>query len=170
MAKAKGRQPKVYWAEIDGLNEWIVAAPNRDEALEAFGVRQNLFAQGAAGEEGAPDKVEAARGQPGVPLRRPKSSGEAFAPADGASDWSAAAPKGSKAKPKKTDRKALDAAEARLRQVQDEHCQALAEIAEDRARVDERLERETRRYETDRAKAQAEHDEAEASYRKAGGG
>ena len=169
-AAAKPRQPKVYWAEIDGLNEWIVAAPNRTAALEAFGVRQDLFAQGAAGEETEADKIEAARAEPGVPLRRPKGSKAPFARPDGTLDWSAARPKGSTTKPKKKpDRKALEAAEARLEQVQDEHRLAMAQIAEDRARLDEREEREIRRYEADRAKAETRRDEARDAYRKAGG-
>ena len=113
-APAKGRKAKVYWAEIDGLNEWIVAAPNRPEALQAFGVNQDLFGQGAAGEEADPDKTEAARACPGVPLRRPKGSQAAFAPVGGTSDWSAAIPQGSRPNGKrKPDRKALDRAEAR---------------------------------------------------------
>ncbi len=37
---------RTYTAEIDGLNQWIVAAPNQKAALEAFGVHQNLFARG----------------------------------------------------------------------------------------------------------------------------
>jgi hypothetical protein len=170
-AKAKGaRQPKVYWAEIDGLNEWIVAAPNRAEALAAFGVRQNLFAEGAAGEESGPDKVEAARAQPGVPLRRPKGSKAAFSAPTGASDWSAAAPKGSKPKPRaKADREALGRAEARLKAVEDEHRQALTEIEEDRARLDERAAREAQRHDAAKAQAEAERDKAAEAFRQAGG-
>lgn len=172
MAKAapKGRKPKVYWAEIDGLNEWIVAAPNKDEALAAFGVNQDLFAQGAAGEEADPDKAEAARAEPGTPLRRPKGSKAAFAPADGGTDWSAAIPKGAKSTAKKKpDRKALDRAETRLKEVDEEHRQALAEIAEDRARLDEREEREIRRYRTAKAEAEAGRDEAKQAFESAGG-
>lgn len=177
MAKAEpkakatgGRQPKVYWAEIDGLNEWIVAAPNRPEALAAFGVRQNLFAEGAAGEEASPDKVEAARSQPGVPLRRPKGSNGAFAPSDGASDWSAAAPKGPTPKPrKKAGGEALNRAEARLKEIEEAHRQALAEIDEDRARLDERATREAERYSAARAQAEHERDKAAEAFRRAGG-
>ncbi|HEY4031161.1 MAG TPA: hypothetical protein VGM25_12505 [Caulobacteraceae bacterium] len=98
--KTRDRQLKAYWAEIDGLHDWVVAAPNRAAALEAFGVRQNLFAQGEAGEASDPAAIEAARAQPLTPLRRPKGSSEPFAAATGAADWSAAIPKGAP-KPKK---------------------------------------------------------------------
>jgi len=164
MAKpAKPRAPKVYWAEIDGLNEWIVAAPNRPDALAAFDLRQDLFAQGLAGEEKDPAKIEAARASPGTPLRRPQGSKAPFAPADAAADWSAALPKGSKARANakpKPDRKALAQAEARLKQIEAAHRQALAEIAADRARLDERETRETDRYEAERAEAEKRRDEA----------
>ena len=166
---AKGRQLKVYWARIDGLNEWIVAAPNRPAALEAFGMRQDLFAHGAAGEETAPDKVAAAQGQPGVPLLRSKGSTSPFTPYSGVSDWSAAAPKARKARPKKADRKALDQAEARLKQVEDEHRQALADIEQERARIDERQARESRLYEAARLQAQGEREDAAEAFGKAQG-
>lgn len=166
---AKGRKPKVYWAEIDGLNEWIVAAPNRTEALAAFGVNQDLFAQDAAGEVTEPDKIAAAREHPGVPLRRPKGSNAKFSPPTGVSDWSAAAPKGSRRTRGKADRKALDQAEARLKQVEDDHRQAMADIEQDRVRLDERADREARRYEAARSQAEAERDEAAKAFGKAGG-
>jgi len=164
---AKPRAPKVYWAEIDGLNEWIVAAPNRSDALAAFDLRQDLFAQGLAGEEKDPAKIEAARASPGTPLRRPQGSKAPFAPAGAAADWSAALPKGSKAraKPKKPDRRALDDAEARLKRIEDAHRQALADIAADRARLDEREARETERYEAERAEAEKRREEAEKGLR-----
>ena len=167
---AKGRKLKVYWAEIDGLNEWIVAAPNRDEALAAFGVRQDLFAQGAAGEVTDPDKIASAREQPGVPLRRPKESKAEFAAPTGAADWSAATPRGSTRPKKKANRKALDQAEARLDEVENDHLQAMADIEQDRARLDEREDREARRYETARSEAEVQRDAAAKAFNEAGGG
>jgi len=92
MAKpAAARSPKVYAADLDGVHEWIVAAPNQRAALDALGVHQDLFAQGRASVERDPVKVEAARDQPGVPLRRARGSTEDFEPAGTAdSAWSAA--------------------------------------------------------------------------------
>ena len=62
------RKLKVYAAEIDGLHEWIVAAPNQGEALAAFGISQDLFAQGLAKVTTDPVSVEAATTSPGSPL------------------------------------------------------------------------------------------------------
>jgi 2-hydroxychromene-2-carboxylate isomerase len=76
-----------YTAEIDGLHEWIVAAPNQQAALDAFGVNQNLFAQGEAGVTIDPALMSAAEAKPGVPLRRMKGSKGAFEEAAGGADW-----------------------------------------------------------------------------------
>ena len=166
---AKARRPKVYWAEIDGLNEWIVAAPNRADALAAFGVRQDLFAQGAAGEVSEPDKIAAARKQPGVPLRRPKGVNGEFTAPTSAADWSAAAPKSSPRSKKKADRKVLDQAEARLEKIEKDHRQTMVDIEQDGARLDEREDHETRRYETARSEAEAQRDAAAKAFKAAGG-
>ncbi|MBX7247881.1 MAG: hypothetical protein K1X35_02400 [Caulobacteraceae bacterium] len=72
------RSLRVYRADVDGVHEWIVAAPNQRAALDAFGVHQDLFAQGRATVEDDPARIEAARAVPGVPLRRPKGSSGPF--------------------------------------------------------------------------------------------
>ena len=115
------RKPKVYVAEIDGLHEWIVAAPNQAEALAAFGVNQNLFQQGLAHPTDEAVAVEAAAAAPGVPLRRLKGSRSPFRPADSGNGeaWEkaakAAAARAPHKKPKaKRDRTRLDRAEAEL--------------------------------------------------------
>lgn len=86
------RAPRVYSADIDGVHEWIVAAANQRAALDALGVHQDLFAQDRAKVEKDPLKVEAAREQPGVALRRAKGSRDDFVPvsADGGGAWEAA--------------------------------------------------------------------------------
>lgn len=171
MAAAKGRAPKVYWAEVDGLNEWIVAAPNRPDALAALDIHQDLFAQGLAGEETDPDKIAQARARPCTALRRPKGSNDRFSPAAGGADWSAAVPKGAKAKarPKTPDRRALDEAEARLQRIEEEHRRALDEIEADRARLDERAAQEAQRYEAGRSEAETDRDKAARAFKDAGG-
>lgn len=181
--KAKGRPLKVYWAEIDGLHDWVVAAPNRPEALKAFGVHQDLFAQGEAGDASDPAAVEAARSAPLTPLRRPKGSSAPFASATGPSDWSAAIPKAPLAVPPprkakagterpkpKPDRRPLDRAEARLAEVEARHLQAMQRLAEDRARLDEREAREAADYAEVVAEAKREVADAERAWRGAGGG
>jgi hypothetical protein len=169
-AKRAGKRLKVYAAEIDGLHEWLVAAPNRPQALEAFGIHQDLFAQGLAREETDPALIEQATKAPGVPLRRPKGSDAPFAPATGEADWSAAAPKGAKAKPKtKADRSGLDRAEARLAEIEDRHREAQADIAAERERLDGRATDEDKAHRKARAEAEQAVDEAREAFRRAGG-
>jgi hypothetical protein len=179
--KTKARPLRVYWAEIDGLHDWVVAAANRPEALEAFGVRQDLFAQGQAGETSDPAAIDAARAAPLTPLRRPKGTAEPFAPASGFSDWAAAipearrpqAPEPSKSKAKtagpKADRRPLDRAEARLAEVETRRRDALKRLAEDRARLDERWARESRAYAMEATEAKRAVKAAERAFRQAGG-
>jgi hypothetical protein len=164
------RRLKVYAAEIDGLHEWIVAAANRPDALKAFGIHQDLFAQGMARDETDPVLVEQALKAPGTPLRRPKGSDGAFAPASGDADWSAAEPKGAKARPKKKpDRKALDRAEARLTEIEDKHHQALDDIAAERERLDQRAADADKAFAKARAEAEAAVKQAREAFRRAGG-
>lgn len=92
---------KTYWADIDGLHDWIVAAANQRAALEVFGVHQDLFSQRRAGVEDDPDRQEAAMARPGVPLRRRKGTRGAFRPVDTGADWSDALTAVSKGKPPK---------------------------------------------------------------------
>lgn len=176
------RKLKVYWAEIDGLNDWVVAAPNRPEALKAFGVNQDLFAQGGAGDVSDTAAAKAARAAPLTPLRRPKGSTKPFAPATGFTDWSAAIPEAplkaapskgrAKAQPPpkpKPDRRRLDRAEARLGEIEARHRDALQRLAEDRARLDERQAREAEDYAEEAAEARREVDAAKRAFREAGG-
>ncbi|MDP3659624.1 hypothetical protein [Phenylobacterium sp.] len=160
---------KTYAAEIDGVHEWIVAAPNQKAALDAFGVRQNLFAQGFAKLVADPVLERAAAASPGVPLRRDKGSKGAFAagPA-GAETWAAAlkaAPKRAKA----PSRKALDAAQAAVDALDSQEAAERAPLEARRAA----LEREARTVEAEftkrRAKLDAALARAKAAYRDAGG-
>ncbi len=167
---AKARALKVYAAEIDGLNDWIVAAPNRKAALDALGVRQDLFAQDMAREETDPKRVAAGREQPGVALRRPKGSDDPFKPAAGPTDWSAAVPKASKAKSKpKSDKRDLDKARAHLAEIEDRHRRETGDIAEERVRLDAREAREAKDFAAERKAALAAVDKAAKAYANAGG-
>ena len=66
---------KVFGTHI-GLKDWVVAAPNRKEALAAWDVKADLFASGAAWEVHDPEAVSAALRSPGKPVaispKRPK--------------------------------------------------------------------------------------------------
>ena len=181
-AEAKPRRLKVYKA-VFGFHESVVAAPNQAAALKAWGVRQNLFAEGQASVEDDEAAVEAARAHPEIPLRRAVGSTDAFAvqpdPLPGpppSARSSRAKPKARldrpvKAKPPKppADRSLLDAAE-----------QALAALAQERKRGEEAFARRQealdaerddakRRWKSQRKSLDRAVDQARRAYREAGG-
>jgi len=65
------RRLKVYAARLDGLHDYVVAAPNQGEALKAWDIHQNLFQEGLASVTEEASAVKAANARPGVVLRRP---------------------------------------------------------------------------------------------------
>lgn len=142
---------KTYWADIDGLHDWIVAAPNQRAALEAFGVHQDLFAQRRAGIEDDAERQEQAGARPGTPLRRRKGAKGAFLPVDTGADWSAALTAVSKGKPPRppsrdrieTAQRTLDAAESEaaeaLDRLEGEAAAAVRALREGRAAWADRL-------------------------------
>jgi hypothetical protein len=73
-----GRKLNVYQAQI-GFYDMVVAAPNQKAALDAWGVHQNLFADGQAHAADDPQAIEAARAHAGTPLMRPVGSDAPFA-------------------------------------------------------------------------------------------
>jgi len=160
---------KTYTAEIDGVHEWIVAAPNQKAALEAFGVRQNLFAQGFARAVDDPALSQAASTRPGVPLSRVKGSKGPFttgAAKDGG--WDAAL-KSAPRRRKPPSRKALDAARGALDRLEAEADAAAQDLDARRAALEREADQSRRRFETRRAKLQAALEKAETAYRAAGG-
>ena len=172
---------KVYQAEL-GFYDTVVAAPNQKAALAAWGVRQNLFAQGEARVTEDAAAVAAALEHPQTPLKRPLGSADPFtlepglpsvpdrprkAKAKGEAGGKTAprAP----AKPAPPDRSRLAAAEKALARLEDRH-------ARDEAAFEAEADDLARR----RAKARAEHSaarktaraklaQARAAYRRAGG-
>ena len=71
---------KVYASRLDGLNDYVVAAPNQKAALAAWDVRQDLFREGAASVTEEAEAVKAATAKPGVVLRRPATGKGRFEP------------------------------------------------------------------------------------------
>lgn len=61
-----------------GFFDLAVAAPSMKAAMEAWGLRRNLFKQGLASETEDPTIVAAAMAQPGRVLRRPVGTSVAF--------------------------------------------------------------------------------------------
>jgi hypothetical protein len=162
---------KTYTAEIDGLHDWIVAAPNQQAALDAFGVNQNLFAQGEAGITDEPDLAKAAGAQPGVPLRRMKGGKGAWEPAAGAADWTSALDasiaKGPKTKP--PSRRALDEAEAALKDFEAERQGEIADLEAQLAALTKRLDQAKSAFGQRRGELQAAVDRAEEAFKANGG-
>jgi hypothetical protein len=163
------RPLKVYAADIDGLYEWIVAAPNQGAALQAFGVHQNLFAQGKARPTDEPDALAAARAAPGTPLRRRLGGKAAFAPAssdDDVSSWEAAAKAvGARKTPRaKPDRRALEAAEAELGAFESRAGAAQADLRRRREALDVEGEELETRLEQERADLEAALKAAKTAY------
>ncbi len=156
---------KVYRTTA-GFYETVVAAANQSEALEAWGVRQNLFAEHAARIEDDPDVVKAAGAHPGQPLRRPIGSNEAFKLDPDAP----AAPKGGKTRAKaNADRRKLDKADAALEELRDRQKDEAADL--DRRMDELRAARTTAesRWDEEQAEARKTVDRECRAYAKSGG-
>jgi hypothetical protein len=131
VATVKGRRLKVFQAQI-GFYDTVVAAPSQAAALRAWGVHQNLFANGEARITDDAQAKAAAIAHPEVPLRRAVGSADPFAleptsspkgpvepgksPAKGSRKASSEASKRAQA-----DRTALTAAEAALGRLDADH-------------------------------------------------
>ncbi len=180
MAKSAERRLKVFQAQL-GFFDTVVAAPSQAAALRAWGVHQNLFADGQARVTDDPQAIEAALAHPDLPLKRAVGSADPFALEPVNLPKVPEAPK--TAKPKKADakvaaaapprppadRSALDAAEAALRRLDDDR---RAEEARFRQRQDaldaDRKAAQDAYVERHAAVGRALVD-ARAAYRKAGG-
>lgn len=168
---------KVYRAAIDGLNDWIVAAPNQKAALEAFGVNQNLFQLGSASTTDEDAAVAAALARPGEALKRPTGSKSPFKPvaeAD-ASGWEAAAkavgakkpktrPPASPAEKPKPDRSNLNAAEQALRAFESEARERMADLERRRREAEDAERFERQALSARRRELQAALDKETAAY------
>ena len=148
---------KTYEAEIDGLHQWVVAAPNQRAALDALGVHQDLFAQGLARVSDDAAARKSAEAQPLTPLRRDKGSTAPFTAVDGGGldVWEKAAKAAGRlagTKPRHRSRARLDAAEGKLKAFEEEADAQLAEIAQARAELDARQETLSDRQSRDRSR------------------
>ncbi|WP_372786400.1 hypothetical protein [Phenylobacterium sp.] len=123
----------------DGLTDYVVAVSSRAKALAAWGVRQDVFKEGAAHETDDPALVKAATARPGEVLRRPAGTRGALADLKPAK---AARPKG----PTKAQLGKVSDLEARLAALDAEHGRALAALDRERAALDRRAEALTSRH------------------------
>ncbi len=142
MAKLK------VFAWSNGLKTYAVATTSRPKALEAWGIHQDLFADGTAREIDDPDLVAATTQQPGVVVEQAVSGGAAKALA---AIRPPPKPKGPTAAEKRAD-----AIKARLAALDAEHRQSLAEIDRRRAILDDEAAALDEAYEAARAAAAGE--------------
>ncbi|HEX4742669.1 MAG TPA: cell envelope biogenesis protein TolA [Caulobacteraceae bacterium] len=173
---------KVYQASF-GFHESVVAAANQKAALDAWGARQNLFAEGLACVTDDPGAAKAALAHPGVPFSRPIGSASPFAldsselpkiPAAAKRKSTGGPRAASRAKPARPqkpapDRGPLDAAEdalgdfqARARAVEDDFHTRLRRLERERAAALEDADAQV-------AAARKEVERARRAYRDAGG-
>jgi len=173
-----GRKLKVFQAQF-GFYDTVVAVPSQSAALRAWGTHQNLFANGEAKAATDEAAIAAALEHPGAPLRRAVGSSDPFQIEPLNLPKVADAPKRrsaepvSKATPRaprpSADRTALDAAEARLRKLDDARKREEAVLRSRQAELDEAKAEAQNAYVGARKMAAAAVVEARNAYRKAGG-
>jgi len=164
------RALKVYAAPL-GFFESVVAAPSKAAALRAWGVRQDLFANGDAKLTEDPAAVKAATAHPGVPLKRPVGGKDAFE-LDPVLPHAPPAKAGGRAKARakpKPDRARLDAAEARLRQIEDVRRQGEAEFDARLKALESEADAARERWNAEREQAEAEVERERRAFARAGG-
>jgi hypothetical protein len=170
---------KVFQAQL-GFYDTVVAAPSQAAALRAWGVHQNLFANGEARITKDEDAVRAALAHPETPLKRALGSNDPFGleanlpEAPAAKRRTPAARPSAKARPQPeppppADRSALDAAEAALLKLDQDRKHEEAALRRQQDALDERRAAAQADYVTGRKAATAAVLDARKAYRKAGG-
>lgn len=177
---ARAPRLKVFAAQF-GFHDSVVAAPSQAKALEAWGIRQNLFAEGRAAVTDDPDAIAAALAHPGTPLRRAVGSKDPFSLEPGLPDVpappkrkrldlklvpQAAAPP---LPPPPPDRSALEAAEKALAAINARRIEEEAELARRREALEAEEAASRQRWIKDRKAAEADLEKARRAYRLAGG-
>lgn len=177
---ARAPRLKVFAAQF-GFHDSVVAAPSQAKALEAWGIRQNLFAEGRAAVTDDPDAIAAALAHPGTPLRRAVGSKDPFSLEPGLPD----VPAPPKAKrpdlklvpkavatapaPPPPDRSALEAAEKALAAINARRIEEEAELGRRREALESEEAASRQRWIKDRKAAEADLEKARRAYRLAGG-
>ena len=176
-AKAGARKLKVFQARF-GFHDSVVAAPSRPAALSAWGIHQDLFAEGQATLATDAGALKAALEHPGVPLRRVAGSNDPFKldptglPTVPDRPKTRAQPKPERPQPRArppADRGELTTAESAVAKLEADHRRQDADflrrqdaLAADRAEA-------KRAYSEARRSAAAEVAAARQAYREAGG-
>jgi hypothetical protein len=137
MAKLK------VFAWSNGLKTYAVATTSRPKALAAWGIHQDLFADGTAREIDEPALVKAATAQPGVVVEQAVSGGAAKAIA-------AVKPTPKPTGPTAAQKRAAEL-KAKMAALDDEHAQAIRDIDRRRAALDDEALARDEAYERARA-------------------
>ena len=154
------RKLKVFSAQL-GFVRAVVAAPSRAAALQAWGVRDDLFKRGTAAEETDAELIAEAVASPGEVLRKPIGDAASLvAAAARPQRKGAATPKPAPSRPTAPppDRAALEAAETALASAKAERAKALKALAAEQKALDARRAK----IEDDAAVAAAERKRAAA--------
>jgi hypothetical protein len=160
-----------------GFEDAYIAASSQKAALEAWGAKRNLFAQGAAEHVTDPDLVKAALAHPGEVLRVPRGTTAEHLAAAGTTARRATPVNGPEepgkapAKPKKPrprpKREKLDAARARLEQRRRDLRAQDNELAEEIDRLKARLAKQRKQNATELAALEQQVEKEERRFRKA---
>jgi hypothetical protein len=179
MAKVPRKHLKVFQAQL-GFYDTVVAAPSQAAALRAWGIHQNLFADGQARATEDARAVEAALAHPETPLIRAVGSKDAFAVQAASLPVVPDAPKSRKAKPAAkaklaaparppADRAALDAAEKALRKLDEARKREEGDLRSRQEELDQEARAAQAAYVKRRKAATGKIVEARQVYCKAGG-
>jgi len=137
----------------DGLTDYVVAVSSKGKALAAWGVRQDVFKEGAAYQTDDPVLVEAATAKPGEVLRRPAGTLEQLSRLKSIKSPKPKPEKAAKpAGPTKAQLKKIATLEKQLAALDAEHDDAAAAMERARADLDRREEALHARHEARRAK------------------
>src|SRR4051794_33423918 len=160
------RKLKVFQTSL-GFFDLAIAAPSMKAALEAWGADSNLFHQGAAKESHDPDVIAATMARPGVVLRRPVGTDQAFSehaelPTDlGGGGPTKATRKSKVPKAKKSSSRSVDPAAERKAALAYEREQRRRELERAKEEAARQKERERRQQAVDKAEAALDRAEQE---------
>lgn len=175
------RELKVF-STAAGFFNAVVAAPSQKAALEAWGIHDNVFANGTATVVTDPELIARALATPGeivrVPIgteaailaavKRPPTAAAASAP-EAPPKPKTAAPLAPKPAPPPPDRGPLDAAEAAVAAVEQRQARELERLAAELRQFEAEQQRVKANLQREVASATATRDEAAKRYRAAGG-
>jgi hypothetical protein len=170
---------KVFMTQI-GFHNWLVAAPSQKAALEAWDVKENLFAMGSAKVVTDKDCIELALKTPGVPV--PVDAAHAFAKATkvlklddhrkrktGAATPTPPVAKKAPPRKKKADRSRLDRAEEALDELKKRAVRERAAIVRAQKALDLKAEALEEELDAERERLEELVEQARAKYERDAG-